>query len=205
VNYHTLSDFRTDHLEWLKEQVVTNIAAMRAEDLVDLEVLGQDGMKMRASAGNDSFRKAETLERLLEEAEQQWDRLQEEFQQETSELSARASTTDPIARRMKMGDGGTRPAYNVEFATGLNGLVIVGADLINVGSDAGQMEPMVQQIEEEQEPLSGEYLVDGNFATMEDIQSVGQRGVTVLAPVKQAERQKKEGKDPYARKRSPRS
>jgi hypothetical protein len=216
---------------------------MRAEDLVDLEVLGQDGMKVRASAGNDSFRKAETLEGLLEEAEQRWDRLQKEFQQETSELSARqkaaqqraarekverlkqaleevkqvaearekrkkgdgasarASTTDPIARRMKMGDGGTRPAYNVEFATGLNSLVIVGADLINVGSDAGQMEPMVQQIEEEQEPLSGEYLVDGNFATTEDIESVGQRGVTVLAPVKQAEKQKKEGKDPYAPKR----
>lgn len=242
VNYHTLSDFRTAHLEWLKKQVVTNIATMRAEDLVDLEVLGQDGMRVRASAGNDSFRKAETLERLLEQAEQQWDRLQEEFRQETSErsarqkaaqqraarekverlkqaleevkqvaearekrkkgdgASARASTTDPIARRMKMGDGGTRPAYNVEFATGLNSLVIVGADLINVGSDAGQMEPMVQQIEEEQEPLSGEYFVDGGFATTEDIESVGQRGVTVLAPVKQAEKQKKEGKDPYAPK-----
>jgi len=47
-----------------------------------------------------------------------------------------ASTTDPSARRMKMGDGGTRPAYNVEFSTDLKSLVIVGADLINIGSDA---------------------------------------------------------------------
>ena len=33
------------------------------------------------------------------------------------ELSARASTTDPESRRMKMADGGTRPAYNVQAAT----------------------------------------------------------------------------------------
>ena len=37
VNYHTLSDFRTGHLEWLKDQVVAHVATMRAEGLVDLE------------------------------------------------------------------------------------------------------------------------------------------------------------------------
>jgi transposase len=242
VNHHSLSDFRVNHLDWLKEQVVNNIAAMRAEGLVDLDTLGQDGMKVRASAGNDSFRKAETLERLLEEAEREWGRLQKEFQQETNKRSARekaaqqraarerserlkraqeevkkvaearekrkkgdgkfarVSTTDPESRRIKMADGGIRPSYNVQFATNLNDLVIVGADLINAGSDAGQMEPMVQQVEEEQEPLSGEYMVDGNFAILDDIESVGNRGVTVFAPVKQAKQQIKKGKDPYAPK-----
>jgi transposase len=244
VNYHTLSDFRTDHPEWLKQQVVANIAAMRAEGLAGLDTVGQDGMRVRASAGNDSFKKAETLERLVEEAEQQWDRLQQEFEQETEPSarqqaareraarerierlkqaqeevkqvaeqrekrkkgdgdSARASTTDPEARRMKMGDGGFRPAYNVEFSTDLNSLVIMGADLINAGSDAGQMEPMVEQIEAEQEPLpeNAEYYVDGGFVTKDDIESVGQRGVTVFAPIKEAEKQKQQGKDPYAPKR----
>ncbi len=243
VNYHTLSDFRTSHPQWLKEQVVTNIAAIRAEDLADLETIGQDGMRVRASAGSASFKKAETLERLLEAAEQRWDDLQEEFEQET-ELSARqqaaqeraarerierlkqaqeqvkqvarqrekrkkgdgacarASTTDAEARRMKMGDGGFRPAYNVEFASDLNNLVIVGADLINAGGDSGQMEPMVQQIEAEQSQLSedAEYYVDGGFSTKEDIQSVGQRGVTVFAPVKELKKQEQQGKDPYAAK-----
>ena len=244
VNYHTLSDFRTAHLEWLKDQVVANVAAMRAEGLVDLKAIGQDGMRVRASAGNDSFKRQETLQRLLEEAEQQWDCLQQDFDQETGRsarqqaaqersarerierlkhaqeevkkvaearekrkkgdgASARASTTDPSARRMKMGDGGTRPAYNIEFATDLNNLVIIGADLINAGSDAGQMEPMVQQIEAEQAPLpqGGEYHVDGGFVTMEDVESVGQRGVTVFAPPKEVEKQQQQGKDPYAPKR----
>ena len=243
VNYHTLSDFRTDHPEWLKEQVITNIATMRVEGLVNLDTIGQDGMRVRASAGSDSFKKAGRLEQLLEEAEEQWEGLQREFEQETK-LSARqqaaqeraarerierlkraqqevkqvaeqrerrkkgdgdtarVSTTDPETRRMKMGDGGFRPAYNVEFGTDLNSLVIIGADLINVGSDGGQMEPMVQQIEAEQAPLpeDAEYYVDGGFTNKEDIESVGQRGVTVFAPIKEAEKQERQGKDPYVAK-----
>ena len=101
-----------------------------------------------------------------------------------------------------MGDGGYRPAYNVEFGTDLNSLVIISADLVNAGSDGGQMEPMVQQIEAEQAPLpeDGEYYVDGGFATTEDIESVGQRGVTVFAPVKQADKQERQGKNPYVAK-----
>jgi len=242
VNYHTLSDFRTTHSEWLKDVVVQNIASMRCEGLVDLDTVGQDGMRVRASAGGHSLKRAETLERLLDEAEQKWDRLEEDLQQSEHSAgqqaaqqraarerierikqaqeevrkiaqqrekrkkgdgkTARASTTDPEARRMKMGDGGYRPAYNVEFGTDLNSLVIVGVDLVNIGSDSGQMEPMVAQIEAEQEPLpeNAEYYVDGGFVTKEDIESVGQRGVTVFAPIKVEEKQKKQGKDPYVPK-----
>jgi transposase len=243
VNYHTLSDFRTNHAEWLKEQVVANIATMRAEGLVSLDTIGQDGMRVRANAGNDSFKKAGRLEQLLEEAEEQWNDLQSEFEQETEISSrqqaaqeraarerierlkqaqqevkqvaeqrekrkkgdggtARVSTTDPETRRMKMGDGGFRPGYNVEFGTDLNSLVIIGADLVNAGSDNGQMEPMVQQIETEQGPLprGSEYYADGGFSNKEDIESVSQRGVTVFAPVKEAEKQEQRGKDPYVAK-----
>jgi hypothetical protein len=116
--------------------------------------------------------------------------------------TARASTTDPESRRMKMGDGGIRPAYNVEFSTDLNSLVIVGADVVNVGSDAGQMEPMVQHVEADQAPLpeGGEYYVDGGFASNRDLASVGERGVTVFAPVKAVEKKQQRGEDPYAAK-----
>jgi transposase len=244
VNYHTLSDFRTQHPEWLKKQVVTNIAAMRAEGLASLDVLGQDGMRVRASAGNDSFKREAKLQELLEEAERQWDHLEQDFAEET-ELSAReqaaqeraarerierlkqaqqevrkvaearekrkkgdgdsarASTTEPEARRMKMGDGGTRPAYNVEFSTDLNSLVIMGADVTNAGSDAGQMEPMAQKIETEQGPLpeKAEYYADGGFVSKEDLQSMAQRGVTVFSPVKAVEKHQQQGKDPFAPQR----
>jgi transposase len=47
---------------------------------------------------------------------------------------ARASTTDADARVMKMGDGGFRPAYNVQFATTCDSQVIVGMAVVNAGS-----------------------------------------------------------------------
>lgn len=48
-----------------------------------------------------------------------------------SKAEARASITDADARVMKMGDGGFRPAYNVQFATTCEVQVIVGMAVVN--------------------------------------------------------------------------
>ena len=111
---------------------------------------------------------------------------------------ARASTTDPEARRMKMPDGGFRPAYNVQFATTLDSLVIVGAEVTNAGADGGQMGPMMEQIQTQQGELPHEYYADGGFSTKDDIEHVEGRGVMVFTPVKEAERQQQAGNDPSA-------
>jgi hypothetical protein len=42
------------------------------------------------------------------------------------------STTDPDARVMKMGDGGFRPACNIEFATDVDSRVMVGVAVTNI-------------------------------------------------------------------------
>jgi transposase len=97
---------------------------------------------------------------------------------------ARTSTTDPDARVMKMPDGGFRPAYNVQFATdGAHG-VIVGVAVTNAGTDAGQATPVVDQIERRTCWRPQDYLVDGGFATREDITTLESRGITVYAPVR---------------------
>ena len=49
---------------------------------------------------------------------------------------ARRSTTDPDARQMKRPDGGTRPAFNVPFATDTARQVIVGVDALTAGTDS---------------------------------------------------------------------
>ena len=58
-------------------------------------------MRVRAWAGNDSFKREATLQQLLEEAEQKWDRLQQEFEQET-ELSARQQAAQERAVRERI-------------------------------------------------------------------------------------------------------
>ena len=46
---------------------------------------------------------------------------------------------------MKMGDGGFRPAFNVQLATATDSQVITGVDVTNSGGDQGQLAPMVEQ------------------------------------------------------------
>ena len=95
---------------------------------------------------------------------------------------ARASTTDPDARVMKMADGGYRPAYNLQFATDTGAQVIVGVDATTAGTDHGQLAPMVDQVEARHGQAPAATLVDGGFVTKEDIAAVSDR-TTVYAPV----------------------
>ena len=97
---------------------------------------------------------------------------------------ARVSTTDPDARVMKMADGGFRPAYNIQFATDTGAQVIVGVDVSNSGSDRGQLAPMVEQVAQRHQQPPDAMLVDGGFATLQDIETVSPR-TTVYAPVPQ--------------------
>lgn len=109
---------------------------------------------------------------------------------------ARASETDLDAQVMKMGDGGFRPAYNVQFATDTQSQVITGVDVINSGSDWGQMAPMVEQHEDRYDKTPDKMLVDGGFATKDDIKQVSPpRGsTTVYAPVQKS---KDPNRDPH--------
>ena len=104
--------------------------------------------------------------------------------QRSKVTAARVSTTDPEARVMKMPDGGFRPAYNVELATdGAKG-VIVGVAVTSQGTDAGQAAPMEEQVVKRTGQHPKTYLMDGGFATREDITALEQRSVTVYAPVR---------------------
>ena len=109
---------------------------------------------------------------------------------------ARASTTDPDARVMKMADGGFRPAHNVQFATDTASQVITAVEVVNTGSDQGQMPPMVRQHQQRYEKVPDEMLVDGGFAKKEDIEKVAspEVGTTVYAPV---QKPKKQDRDPH--------
>jgi hypothetical protein len=97
---------------------------------------------------------------------------------------ARTSTTDPDARVMKMADGGFRPAFNVQFATDTASDVIVGLDVGDVGSDHGQLGPMVRQLERRHGRAPAEMLVDGGFVVLAEIEALSHShcGTILYAP-----------------------
>ena len=61
-----------------------------------------------------------------------------------------------------------------------------------------QVIQLVAVIEEHQGQLPGEYDTDGGFSTKDDIEKVGQRGVTVFTPVKEEKKRLEKGQDPFA-------
>lgn len=80
VNYHTLSDFRWKHPQALEQLLTDILAGLIHAGLVDFEQVAQDGMRVRASAGADSFRRQPTLEQSLTQAEAQVGRLSRQLE-----------------------------------------------------------------------------------------------------------------------------
>jgi transposase len=99
VNYHTLADFRVAHLDFLDATLTHSVAVLRAQDLVDLNRVAKDGMRVRASAGAASFHRRPTLEESLQEAEEQVARLQEELADDPSAPSRRHAAARERAAR----------------------------------------------------------------------------------------------------------
>lgn len=79
VNYHLLSDFRTDHREALDKLLTQVIASLVDKGVVKVSRISQDGVRVRVGAGASSFRREERLEKLLEEAKQHVKELREEL------------------------------------------------------------------------------------------------------------------------------
>ena len=78
VNHHTLGDFRVAHTQWLDGQLTRNVAALLSQGLVSMNRVAHDGMRVRAHAGAASFRRRETLEQLMQDAQAQVQALKQE-------------------------------------------------------------------------------------------------------------------------------
>ncbi len=68
MNYHTLSDFRSNSEEQFDDLITQIVSSLMSQGLVWLKRVAQDGMKVRASAGKSSFRRREALDVCLNEA-----------------------------------------------------------------------------------------------------------------------------------------
>lgn len=90
VNHRLLSDFRTDHGEALDGLFTQVIASLVDKEVVRVSRVGQDGVRVRVSAGAGSFRREERLEKLLVEARQHVEELRRQVDSpEHAALSAR--------------------------------------------------------------------------------------------------------------------
>jgi transposase len=80
VNHRLLSDFRTDHSEALEALFTQVLATMVDKKLVRVSRVSQDGVRVRVSAGSNSFRREERLEDLLRQAQQHLAELKQQLE-----------------------------------------------------------------------------------------------------------------------------
>jgi hypothetical protein len=190
-----LAEFKSNDIFKFEDLLVSCLAVMLKHGVINDEDFSQDGTKVKANAGFNSFRREDSLEKLKDELKMYIKQLEKEaeasentyekrkkerqhrhaiekrerVQKALEELKSarelksenakknrekleeeelkntRASVTDPEARKMKMGDGGYRLAYNVQFATGLNSRVIFGVDVVNT-LDPGTAPRMIGKV-----------------------------------------------------------
>jgi len=79
LNYHTLADFRALQGTLLDKLLTQSVTTLMSAGVVDLQRVAQDGMRVRANAGGNTFRRRSKLENCLAEAQEQVQRLKAEM------------------------------------------------------------------------------------------------------------------------------
>ena len=102
VNYHTLADFRVGCADLLDRLLAEHLAALIKTGLVDLDGLAQDGVRIRASAGASSFRRAATLDRHLSAAQAVVDQLKREVDTRSDASNQRIKAARERAARERL-------------------------------------------------------------------------------------------------------
>lgn len=222
INRTMLAEFRAIDPMIFEDLLTSCLAVMLQAGLINDTDFAQDGTRIKANAGFNSYRREEALQALKAEikayikqlnaenidctnthakrekakeariANERLSRVEEALKtlekerdlKETNGKSygepptdedlknVRASTTDPDVRKMKMGDGGYRLAYNVQFATGLDSRTIYGVDVVTT-LDPGTSPRMMCKVHSRLEKLcmspAENWIADAAFSAKEDV------------------------------------
>jgi transposase len=99
VNYHGLADFRTAHPELLDRLLTESVASLSVANVVNLDEVAQDGLRVRAAAGSGSFRRRKKLHKELKKARRLIDRLKQEADDDPQASSRRIQAAQERAAR----------------------------------------------------------------------------------------------------------
>jgi hypothetical protein len=100
----------------------------------------------------------------------------------------RVSSTDPQARKMKMADGGVRPAYNVQLGVDVASGAIVGVEIGQSGSDGQYSGPLRAQVERRTGRRVREHLADQGYVDLKQIDQAERTGVAMYVPLPKSRR-----------------
>lgn len=159
---------------------------LAAEACVDEPPLREAQQQARERGAMDVLDRVRKAAKVVKQLQEQRSNSSNKKRQTTK---AKASTTDPEARIMKMMHGGFEPAYNVQLAvvgSPMGGpATIVGVQVTNVGSDKNSILPMYEQVEQRTGHKLDAILADADHLTHEEVRAAREREppLTVISPV----------------------
>jgi transposase len=116
----------------------------------------------------------------LEEALQELQKIQAAPEGRAEPAERRASETDPEARPMRQGDGGTALSHNVQISTDTAHAIIVGASVTQEASDQQQLVPAVEEVKKQNGRAPGQMIVDDGYTTRENILAAAEGGLDLI-------------------------
>ena len=149
-----------------------NLARQHVETL-QREEAEQETRTRQASARRRAAR--ERVERL-EAAFTEVERLQAKKKWE-KDKPCQASTTDADAQFMRTSDHGLAPAYNVQLVTDAKHKLIVDIEVSKQPSDAHQLLPALERIQQRLGAFPQQAVADGDYTTREAVVGASLRGV----------------------------
>jgi transposase len=102
INHHSLSDFRTEQGEALKQLFVEVLGAMSSAGLIMVTRVMQDGTKVEASASSRSFHREATIRKHLEMAEEQVRRMEELSDKEMGKKAKERKAVSAKEKKQRM-------------------------------------------------------------------------------------------------------
>jgi transposase len=193
ANAGTGSFRREATLDRQMAQAQAVVEELKREVDADPEASNRRIRAARERAARERSERVQAAQAALAEIKRKREQLDKKGGNGKKPKEARASTTDPQARVMKMADAGFRPAYNVQVASAAGELIVVTVDVDNNGSDRGLMRPMLERTRSLLGRFPRRHLVDGGFCSAEDIEWAHGKGVDVYCPPTQS----RSGVDPY--------
>jgi transposase len=167
-------------LDELSEAASATVHRLRTEMNDDPAIASRRVKARRLSGAEDRARRLEEARRAHAEIDQRrkkaWG----------VQKPARASTTDPQARFMKMSDGGFRPAYNVQVKTAATNAYIIGISVTNRGTDHRELGPALHEIEKRYGQCPRQMLADGGFESGADLEMLHAQGIDLFSPLRRS-------------------
>lgn len=185
-----------ERLRRIEQQVAQRVARLKAEldhDAAAAERRRRDRALRAAEEQAARVRRAQ--DRLGERAAEQAERAKKHARAEAAKAAPQVSVSDPEARLMRLADGATRPAWNVQVATA--GGFVVAIEPTERRNDSGLAPPLLAQIERRCGAPPARLLADsgtpirtrignpGTAVTQDDIVDFAARrpGLTVYTPL----------------------